>query len=221
METSLHRELKQHYAGKEGRTEVPLSDYRIDVVRDGVLVEIQHASLAAIRRKIERLLLDHRVRVIKPVIGRKRLIKLTRRNGKIAGSRMSPKRGSLLDLFTDLIYFTKVFPHPRLTLEVVMVDIEELRYPRGKSSRRLPSPYRVQDVRLVQVNNGVQLTAAHDLLQFVPHDLAEPFDTQAIAETLRVPLWKAQQIMYCCHHCGALHRVAKRGNAHLYRRAAS
>ena len=39
------------------------------------------------------------------------------------------------DLFDDLVHFTRVFPHRRLTLEVPLVDIEEWRYP-GHGRRR-------------------------------------------------------------------------------------
>ena len=41
----------------------------------------------------------------------------------------------MLDLFEELVHFTRVFPHPRLTLEVVLVEIEEWRYP-GHGRRR-------------------------------------------------------------------------------------
>ena len=76
METSLHRQLKQIYAddGVDAEIEKPLGNYRIDVVRDGELIEIQHGSLAAIRSKIAALLKKHRVRVVKPIVSRKRLI---------------------------------------------------------------------------------------------------------------------------------------------------
>ncbi len=49
METSLHRQLKQLYAAGDARQEVVLEQYRIDVVVDGRLIEIQHGALAAIR----------------------------------------------------------------------------------------------------------------------------------------------------------------------------
>src|SRR5436189_68760 len=76
-ETSLHRDLKALYAGDghAARREVRWGDYRIDVVTAGELVEIQHGSLAAIRGKVARLLERHRVRVVKPIVVEKRLIK--------------------------------------------------------------------------------------------------------------------------------------------------
>ena len=56
METSLHRQLKEAYADHEARIEVRVGNYRIDVVRDHELIEIQHGSLAAIRDKVRKLL---------------------------------------------------------------------------------------------------------------------------------------------------------------------
>ena len=51
MESSLHQQLKEHYADT-GKTEVRLGDYRIDAIRDGELIEIQCASLSAIRKSV-------------------------------------------------------------------------------------------------------------------------------------------------------------------------
>src|SRR5689334_19994985 len=111
METSLHRSLKQFYATEGSAIEVKLGRYRIDVVRGGELVEIQHGSLAAIRDKIATLAAEHDVRVVKPIVVRKTLIKRAKRDGKIVDRRTSPKRGMLVDLFDELIYFRRVFPH--------------------------------------------------------------------------------------------------------------
>ncbi|MEZ6112541.1 MAG: hypothetical protein R3C99_16235 [Pirellulaceae bacterium] len=86
METTLHRQLKLHYAPDVSACEVTLGSYRIDVMGDGELIEIQHGSLAAIRDKVADLLGQHRVRVVKPIVIRKRLVKLQRsaRRGQMA-----------------------------------------------------------------------------------------------------------------------------------------
>src|SRR6516165_10016311 len=112
METSLHRDLKRLYAGEAAHCEVRLGRYRIDAIVDGELIEVQHGPLAAIRDKVRKLLAEHRVRVVKPIVASKQLIYLRRKGGKIARKRLSPKRGKLLDLFDELIHFTNVFPHP-------------------------------------------------------------------------------------------------------------
>ena len=51
METSLHRQLKELYATDGGLIEQRVGSYRIDVVRGRELIEIQLASLSAIRSR--------------------------------------------------------------------------------------------------------------------------------------------------------------------------
>src|SRR3954453_19892973 len=118
METTLHRQLKEHYAASGGLTEQRIGRYRIDVIRDKQLIEVQLASLTAIRDKIAALVKKHDVLLVKPIIICKHLIKLLRSAGRIVSRRRRPKNPTLLDLFEELAHFTRVFPHRRLTLEV-------------------------------------------------------------------------------------------------------
>ena len=153
METSLHRDLKRLYGGEDVQFEVPLGAHRIDVVSGGRLVEIQRGSLAAIRDKVRMLLEDHRVIVVKPIIVRKMLVKRVSKDGPVACRRLSPKRGTILDLFEELVHFGRVFPHPRLTLEVPLVDVEEWRYPgHGRRRRWRRDDYQVEDQKLIAVH---------------------------------------------------------------------
>ncbi len=220
METSLHRALKQFYMTPGAATEVKLGRYRIDVVRDAELVEIQHGSLAAIRDKIRALTAEHDVRVVKPIIVRKTLIKRARKNGKVVGRRTSPKRGSLVDLFDELIYFRRVFPHPRLVLDVVLVDVEEWRYPgHGRRRWRREGDHQVEDQRLVNVLEINQFRSANDLCRFLPSKLPRPFHTGQLAEQLGVQRSIAQRMAYCLREMGAVKMVGKQRGAWLYERA--
>jgi len=217
METSLHRDLKELYASKKARIEVPVEGYRIDVVDRNRLIEIQHGSLAAIRDKVGKLLKSHSVLVVKPIVVRKKLVKLASKGGKVIGQRMSPKRGTTIDLFGELVYFTKVFPHRKLSIEVPLVDIEELRYPgHGRRRRRRINDHQVEDQRLLKVYGTYRLRTAGDLVDLVSCPLPTPFHTGNLAESLNVDRWIAQRIAYCLRKMGAICQVGKRGNALLY-----
>ena len=223
METSLHRDLKDLYATGHARVEVPLDDYRIDVVTArGRLVEIQHGSLASIRDKIRELVDSHSVLVVKPIIARKVLVKQDAKGGRVIGRRLSPKRGSILNLFDELVYFTRVFPHKRLTLEVPLVEIEEWRYPgHGRRRRRRENDFQVEDQRLVCVREVHRLRTAGDLAGLVWDRMAAcplpcPFHTGDLAESLEVRRWIAQRIAYCLHKIGSIRQVGKSGNSCLY-----
>jgi hypothetical protein len=221
MESSLHKQLKDLYADDGASVEHKLGRYRIDVVCDGELIEIQHGSLAAIRDKVADLTTDHRVLVVKPIIVRKRLVKMKSQGGRVVDRRLSPKRGSVLDLFDELVYFTRVFPHPNLTLEVLLVDIEEWRYPgHGRRRYRRKNDHIVEDQKLVKLHEAHRFHTDRDLLKMIPSDLPDPFHTGHLAEAMDIPRTKAQQIAYCLRKTAALEDCGKQVNARLYRRAA-
>jgi hypothetical protein len=217
METSLHRQLKQIYAGEDAATEVRLGRWRIDAVCDGELIEIQHGSLSAIRDKIQQLCQNNRVRVVKPIVAEKTLVKYAERGGEPLESRRSPKRGRLLDVFDELVYFTRAFPHRRLTLELALVDVAEHRFPgHGRRRRWRRDDFQVQDQQLLVVRDTFTLRTAADLLKLLGVELPAPFDTGELARALGVQRSLAQRIAYCLREMGAVKQKGKRGNAWLY-----
>ena len=220
METSLHRQLKAIYAGQAAQVEQRLGDYRIDAVRPGELIEIQHGSLAAIRDKIAALLAEHTVLVVKPLIAKKTLVKLDRQGGREISRRQSPKTAGILDLFHELVYFTRVFPHPQLALEVPLVEVEERRYPgHGKRRRWRADDFQVEDQRLLEVRQTWRLTTCGDLVALLPRKLPAEFHTGHLASGLGIERWVAQRIAYCLRKMGAAQECGKQGNAVVYRLA--
>jgi hypothetical protein len=217
METSLHRCLKSHYARPGARYEEPLGRYRIDVHNGDELVEIQHGSLAAIRDKVRALLVDHAVRVVKPIVARKTIVRLASRGGMEVSRRLSPKQGTPLSIFDELVYFRRLFPHPNLTIEAPLVDMEELRYPgHGRRRRWRRDDHVVEDQRLVAVRSRLQLQSAADLLTLLPNSLPRPWHTGDLAAGLGIARHLAQRVAYCLKHISATREVGKRGNARLY-----
>ena len=217
METSLHRCLKSHFADFGAKYEEPLGQYRIDVHNGHELVEIQHGSLAAIRDKIARLVVDHQVRVVKPIIGRKTIIRLDRPEGREFSRRLSPKQGVLFDVFDELIFFRRIFPHPQLIVEALIVDVEETRYPgHGRRRRWRANDHVVDDQRLVAIRSRLTLRSAGDLVALLPADLPRPFHTGHLSRLLRIRRPIAQRIAYCLRHMSAAREVGKQGNLRLY-----
>lgn len=220
METSLHQRLKRMYADDERHVEQKVGRYIIDVVRDDELIEIQFSSLAAINRKIDVLVKDHKVRVVKPLVIQKQLIRCAAKGERVISRRKSPKRGQAVDIFDELIYFTRTFPHRNLVLEVPLINIEEWSYPTPKSKkrrRRPPKKYTVEDQRLVDVVETLEFRTARDLLQLIPGELPTTFDTADLGKALGQPRWVAQKVAYCLRHMKAITETGKKRNAILYR----
>ena len=221
METTLHRQLKEEFCDPGALIEVTLGRYRIDVVNGKRLIEIQRSSLSSIRDKISKLLeAGYTVDVVKPLVVRKRLIKLNKKGGKEVDRRWSPYRGTILDLFDELIYFTRVFPHPNLTLIAPMVQIEETRYPgHGRRRRKRQGDFVVHDRQILELEDACFFRTVHDLHGLLPKGLPKTFDTKQLAKSLGVPRHQAQKIAYVMRKTGAAIEVGKRGNAVLYRLA--
>lgn len=221
METTLHRQLKERYREPGSEIEVKLGRYRIDVVNGQRLMEIQRSGLSSIRDKIAKLLSDgYQVDVVKPLVSRKRLIKLNRKDGKEIDRRWSPLRGTILDLFDELIYFTRVFPHPNLTLITPLIQIDEIRYPgHGKRRRRRTGDFVVSDRMILEMDDAHTFQTVHDLHKLLPAKLPKEFDTQELADGLQVPRHQAQRIAYVMRKTGAAIETGKRGNAILCRLA--
>jgi hypothetical protein len=217
METSLHRQLKEVYAGPAAQLEVPVDNFRIDVVAGDQLVEIQHGPLGAIRDKVRSLLENHDVLVVKPIVTRRLLVKQNKKGGRVIERRLSPKRGTILDLFDELVHFTNVFPHPRLRLEVPMVEVEEWRFPgHGRRRRRRSRDHQTEDQKLIEIQETFRFRTAADLRRLVPGQLPSPFHTLHLAEALGVQRWLAQKIAYCFRTAGTATLVGKMGNSLLY-----
>jgi hypothetical protein len=217
MESSLHRELKQRYAGTGAQIEVRCGRYRVDAVAEGELIEIQHGRLGAISFKVAELLEEHAVRLVKPIVREKLLVKRRRKGGRVASRRRSPNRGRLFDLFHDLVYFTKVFPHPRLSIEALLVDVEEHRYPgHGRRRWRRAGDYVVEDRHLLCVSDSVVLRTPADLVELLGCELPLRFDTAELARLTGETRFVAQRVAYCLRKTGAIRTVAKRRNALVY-----
>ncbi len=218
METTLHRQLKHHFCQTDAQIEVKLGRYRIDVVNGDRLVEIQRSGLAAIRDKVHRLCSDgYQVDVVKPLVARKRLVKLTSENGTETSRRWSPLKSTVLDVFDELLYFTRVFPHPNLRMLIPLIEIEEIRYPgHGRRRRKRAGDFVVKDRLILDIHQTHTFKTVLDLQALLPDGLPKQFDTQELATGLEIPRHQAQKIGYVLRKTGVAKACGKRGNAILY-----
>jgi hypothetical protein len=221
METSLHRELKRLMAGDERGEEQQLGEFRIDAIVDGRLIEVQVASLAAIRAKTVSLLKQgFEVTVVKPLTARKQIVRRERRDGPEVSRRWSPRRQSFADVFDELVHFLGAFPHPKLTLELLLITEEEVRLARAKRWSR-QRDYRIADRHLRGIEDRRVLRTATDLLEVLPPDVRrlcarEPFTTADLAVAAEVNRALAQKIAYCFRKLGVWKTIGKRQTAWLY-----
>lgn len=218
MASSLHQQLKSCYVASTTQHEVMVDGFRIDAIdNSGHLIEVQCASLAAIRSKIARLLSGHDVIVVKPLPARKRITTLHREGGEILSSRFSPAKQTIAHLFLELVHFP-VFPNARLRLDVLLTEQEEIRIPPTKDAS-WRKRFSVKDRSLVTIRRCVELRTAKDLWNALGLTLPDTFTTADIQKAGQIPRWLAQKIAWCMRRMEFLEVCGKLGNTLVYRRA--
>ena len=214
-EKPLHAALKAWYRRPGDQVEVPLDGFVIDVVRDGLLIEIQTAGFSAMRKKFDRLLDTHAMRLVHPVAAEKWIVKLDAA-GEVTSRRRSPKRGVAADVCAELVSFPSLLSHPNFTLEVALVELEEVRRPDAQKGWRRGG-YVIEEKRLSAVLDAVVVDSPRALLDLLPDGLPDPFTTADLAAGLGRTRHLAQEIGYCLRVSGAAETVGRDKRGILYR----
>jgi hypothetical protein len=218
-ESSLHDALKRWVARPGDRLEAEVDGFVIDVVRKGLLIEVQTGGFTSIRRKLRDLVSAHRVRLVFPVAREKWIVRVCPETGQVLGRRKSPKRGTPREVFDELVRIPDLMSHDNFGLDIVMVQVDEYRCRDGEGSwRRRGDSIRGRE--LLGVLETLEFRQPGDFLRFVPPDLDEPFTNRQLAAAAEIRVFDAQRATYCLKKMGALSEVGKQGNALLFARAA-
>jgi len=212
-EKSLHAQLKAWYSQVGDRFEVPVGRHVVDIVRGELLIEIQTRNVSAIRNKLATLVEEHPVRLVFPIPASKTIVKLGP-GGEIVSRRRSPKRGSVFDIFAELVSIPTLIDEPSFDLRVLLIDEVELREhsPDGNWRRK---GWRTVERRLESVREEILLSSTAQLLGLLP-PLPREWTTADIVENAGVNRRVAQQVAYTLKHAAATVPVAKRGNTLVY-----
>jgi hypothetical protein len=214
-EHSLHSEIKNWYSLPGDRVEVKIDDFIVDIVRHVLLIEIQTRNFSAIKMKLTRLLENHEIRLVYPIPQLKWIVHVTK-SGEIIRRRKSPRKGRLVDLFYELVHTPNLVKEENFSLEVLMIEEEELRCNDGKGSWRRKG-ISVKDRRLMNVNSKILFKNEKDFLRFLPNSLIDPFTNKEFAQQSGVSINLARRITYCLRKMGALILTGKKGKELIFK----
>jgi hypothetical protein len=219
-EKPLHAALKAWYREPGDRAEKAVGGFFVDLVRGRLLIEIQTRNLGAIRRKLESLAQDHPVRLVYPIAQEKWIVRLPEDGDEPLGRRRSPKRGSIDEVFAELVSLPQLVGHPHFSLEVLMIQEEEVRRydPRRAWRRR---HWVTEERRLVDVVRAHLFEAPADLGALLPDSVDEPFTTADMSQALGCTRHRAQQMAYCLREMGEIVQVGRQRGGILYERGAA
>ena len=222
-EKSMHTALKALYAQPGDLLECELDGYVVDIVRrsevDATLcqcIEIQTRNLAKLKSKLHALLERYPIQVVYP-IAQERFIVRMEANGVIQSRRKSPKHGTILHVFPELVSIPAFVRHPHFSLIALLIREEEIWLDDGQGSWRRKH-WSIYDRRLLEVVQPIPLYAPADYAALLPAGLPSEFDSHQLATALNQPRFLAQKMAYCLRRMGVLELRGKRGNSFIYGR---
>jgi len=118
-------------------------------------------------------------------------------------------------VFAELVSFPQLVLEPNFSLELALIQEEEVRRYTGKKRWRR-NGWETVERRLVSVVDQQTFHNPEDFARLLPPELPETFTTADIAAGMQVPLWLAQKTAYCLREMGAITQVGKRGRSCLY-----
>jgi hypothetical protein len=217
-ESSLHNSLKNYYAGL-GKTETSRAGYVCDAIgTDGEAIEIETSHFSSLKKKIPALAKSGKVRLIYPVIVKK-TIELYGPDGILLSRRKSPKKGSVWDIFDELVHAPELLKLKNLTVEIIYVDAIERRCNDGKGSWRRKGVSivdRILEKQPKAINENLILKKKADWLkQFLP--FRDDISTKTLSEAANIRSDKAMHAIYTFRKAGFLEKKHKQGRSWVYR----
>jgi len=214
-EQPLHAALKRRYASRDAAVEVNVDGFVIDVVRDGLLLEIQTGNFSAVKEKMARLAAHHPVRLVYPIAREKWLLKLPKREGGNTRRRKSPKRGRVEEVFKELVSFPELLCQDTFSLEVVLTQEEELRRYDPRRGWRQHGWVTIER-RLLDVVHSHLFKQPGDLATTVPPGLPDRFTTADLARAMDGSRSLAQKMAYCLRKMDVITEIGRQGRSKLY-----
>ncbi len=214
-ESTLHAALKEWCARPGDVLETEVDGYCIDIMRPDLLIEIQTGHFASIRDKLQDLLGRHQVRLVYPVPQTKWIVRVSPEDGHVISRRRSPKKGTPLHLFDEMVYIPDLLCEAGFSLVILLTEQEEIRCDDGRGSWRRKG-VSILDHRLLSVQERLLMKGPQDLLPLLPDDLEHPFTSKGLASAGHIRRRLAGRVIYCLRKTGLVTQVGMQGRASVY-----
>ena len=217
-EKTLHAVLKEYFEPEQNRHERPVSGFVADIVSDMGITEIQTRQFTRLQKKLQCFLADNDVTVVYPVAQTKWLIWIDEATGEVTKKRRSPKTGTPAEAFYELYQIRGLLRHPRLTLVVVLLELEEYRVLDGWSKDRKKGSTRYDRIP-VDIAEEIYITSPEDYSRLIPETLDGSFTVKDFKAASGLSLYASGLALNVLYTVGAVVRTGKKGNAYVYARA--
>ncbi len=214
-EKTLHAVLKLYYEPDEDKHEVAMSGYYADVYNDKGIIEIQTRQLNKLRDKLSVFLQDYHVTVVYPLPFNKWLSWINPDNGEVQGRRKSPRHFTEYDAFYELYKIKSYLKNPNLSINLVLMDMEEYKLLNGWSYDKKRGSTRYDRVP-VGIRRIVKFDRREDYMQLVPADLKEDFTVKDFAMAAGVSVEASRYTLNILNYLEIVKRTGRVKNGYVY-----
>lgn len=214
-EKTLHAVLKLYYEPDEDKHEVAMSGYYADIYNDKGIIEIQTRQLNKLRDKLAVFLQDYHVTVVYPLPFNKWLSWVNPDNGETRGRRKSPRHFTEYDAFYELYKIKSYLKNPNLSINLVLMDMEEYKLLNGWSYDKKRGSTRYDRVP-VGIRRIVRFDRIEDYMQLVPADLKEEFTVKDFAMAAGVSVEASRYTLNILNYLEIVKRTGRVKNGYVY-----
>ena len=214
-EKTLHAVLKLYYEPDEDKHEVAMSGYYADIYTDKGIIEIQTRQLNKLRDKLSVFLQDYHVTVVYPLPFNKWLSWVNPDNGEVQGRRKSPRHFTEYDAFYELYKIKIYLKNPNLSINLVLMDMEEYKLLNGWSYDKKRGSTRYDRVP-AGIRRIVKFDRIEDYMQLVPADLKEDFTVKDFAMAAGVSVEASRYTLNILNYLEIVKRTGRVKNGYVY-----
>lgn len=216
-EKTVHLVLKSYLSPDSITHEVKVGGFVADICTGHDIIEIQTGNFNKLRRKLTTFLSYYPVTIAYPVPYTKWIRWVDPETGEISASRKSPKTGTPYSIFPELYKIKEYLILPNLSLNIIMINLEEYRYLDGWSKDKKKGSSRSDRIPTGLIRE-VHISCKSDYQLLIPDILGDSFTSKDFRKASGLSLSGAQTALNVLHYIGAVERVGKAGNSYVYTR---
>ncbi len=214
-EKTLHAVIKRYLEPNEAHREVKIESSVADIYNDNGIIEIQTRSYEKLRRKLPTLLDTAPVTVVLPLPHKKTVTWVDPKTGESTEPRKSPKTGRPHDGLRELAKIRDFLGDPRLTIRIMLIDMEEYRNLDGWGNGGKRGSSRKERIPTGLVAEYI-LKNREDYAIFLPDTLPNEFTLKDYIKAVKLNVQRATAGLNILRELDLVRLIGKRGRENLY-----
>jgi hypothetical protein len=207
--------LKNYLSPNSINQEIKVGRFVADICTGNEIIEIQTRSFDKLRRKLDTFLEFAPVTIAYPIPYIKWIRWVNPQSGEVSPPRKSPKIGSPYAIFPELYKIKNFLDNPNLTIKIIMLNLEEYRFLDGWSQDKKKGCTRCDRIP-TELIKEIEITCPKEYQLLIPDSLDDNFTSKEYKKATGLPMSQAQTALNVLHYVGAVDRVGKKGNSHIY-----